>query len=77
MHILPTLLSRKTSVEQPQYFRNVELDVFEIEIFLVVFLHLEQVVQLQIQFQEAAASSWIDRLLLASSVREGFNQTDY
>jgi len=34
------------------------LDVFEIEIFLVIFLHLEEIVELEVQFEKSAVSSY-------------------
>jgi hypothetical protein len=34
-----------------EQLRHVELHVLEIEIFLTVLLHLEQVVELQVKFQ--------------------------
>lgn len=48
---LPSLLPGKTLVEKGQDFGHVELDVFEVEFVLVVFLHLEQVVKFEVQLQ--------------------------
>jgi hypothetical protein len=36
----PALLSRKSLVQQVQHLGDIELDIFKVEIFLVVFLHL-------------------------------------
>ena len=47
---LPSFLSRKALIEERQNLGNVELYVFEIEVLLVIFLHLEQVVELEVQF---------------------------
>jgi hypothetical protein len=33
------------------------LDIFEIEVFLVVFLHLKQIVQLEVKFEKSSISS--------------------
>jgi len=38
---LPSLLSRKALVQKREYLGYVELDVLKIEIFLIIFLHLE------------------------------------
>ena len=38
---LPILLSCKALVEERQQLRDVELHVFKIEFFLIIFLHLE------------------------------------
>jgi hypothetical protein len=50
---LPAFLPGKALVEQSQDFRDVELHVFQVEVFLVIFLHLQQIVKLQIQFQQS------------------------
>jgi hypothetical protein len=41
---LPALLSSKTLVKKCQNFRNIKLYVFEIEILLAVFLHLQKII---------------------------------
>jgi len=46
---LPSLLAREALVEQREDLRYIELDVFEIKVFLAVFLHLEKVVELEIE----------------------------
>jgi citrate lyase alpha subunit len=38
---LALLLPRKSFVEERQHFRNIKLDIFEIEIILSIFLHLK------------------------------------
>jgi hypothetical protein len=52
--VLPALFARKPLVQQHKHLANVELHVLEIQIFLVIFLHLEQVVELEIELQQAA-----------------------
>lgn len=52
---LPAFLSRKALVEQSKDFRNVELHVFQVEIFLIIFLHLQKIVKLQVQFQQSTS----------------------
>jgi hypothetical protein len=42
--VLPSLLSREALVEKNKDFRHVELDVFEVKVFLVVLLHLKQII---------------------------------
>lgn len=56
--LTPTsLLPCEAFVEQGEYFRNIKLDVFEIEIVLPVLLHLQQVIKLEIQLQQATSTS--------------------
>lgn len=54
MSRLPPLLAGKALVEQREHLGNVELDVFQVEVVLAVFLHLEEVVQLEVEFEETA-----------------------
>lgn len=54
---LPPLLSREALVEQSEHLGHVELDVFKVELVLAVLLHLEQVVELEVEFEEAAVAS--------------------
>ncbi len=54
---LPPLLPRKPLVKQRQHLGHVELHVLEVEVVLVVLLHLEQVVQLEVQLEQAAVAS--------------------
>lgn len=55
--LLPSLLPREPLVEQCEYFRHVELDIFEIKVVLVVLLHLKQIVKLEVKLQEATVAS--------------------
>lgn len=48
---LPPLLPRESLVQQHKDLRYVEQYVFQVQLFLVVFLHLEQVVKLEIELQ--------------------------
>ena len=48
---LPSFLPGKSLVQQCQDLGYIELHVFEIEVFLIVFLHLQQVIELQIEFE--------------------------
>lgn len=48
--ILPTFLPSKPLIKQRKHLRDIELDVFKIEIFLVIFLHLKEIVELEIEF---------------------------
>jgi hypothetical protein len=41
MSASPAFLPRKTLVQQSQHLSDVELNIFEIEVILVVLLHLE------------------------------------
>ena len=50
----PPFLAREALVQQRQHFGDVELDVFEVEGFLVVLLHLEQIVEFEVELEQAA-----------------------
>jgi hypothetical protein len=50
MAILPPFLSREAFIQKSQNLWYIELDVFEIKIFLVILLHLEQIIELQVKF---------------------------
>ena len=54
---LPALLPCEAFVQQCQHLGDVELDVFEIQIVLVILLHLEQVVELQIELEETPVAT--------------------
>lgn len=45
---LPSLFACESLVQKCKDFRDVELHVFQIKIILVVFLHLKQVVELEV-----------------------------
>lgn len=55
---LPALLAREALVQESQDLRHIELHVFKVQIFLAVFLHLQQIVQLQIEFQQTSSTPW-------------------
>jgi hypothetical protein len=55
---LSALLSGKPLVQQRQHLGHVELDVFQVEIFLVVLLHLQQIVQFEIQLQQSSGTTY-------------------
>ncbi len=55
--LLPGLLPSKALVEKSKNLGDVELDVFQVKVVLVVFLHLKEIVELEIEFQEAPISS--------------------
>jgi len=57
-HSLPPLLPGKAFVEESQDLRDVELDVFKVEIILVVLLHFQKVIKLEIKLQKATIASW-------------------
>ncbi len=58
MACLPPFLPRKALVEQCQDLGNVELDVFQIQVVLVVLLHLQEVVELEIELEETPVASY-------------------
>lgn len=57
MEISPAFLPREALVEQGQDLRHVELHVFQIQVFLIVLLHLEQVVEFEIKLQQATGTT--------------------
>lgn len=50
MH-LPPLLSCKSFVEERKHLGHIELDVLQIKVFEVVFLHLQEIVKLEIKLE--------------------------
>ena len=55
----PAPLSRKALVEQREDFCHIELDVLQVQIFLTLLLHFEQVVEFQIQLQKAPVTALV------------------
>ena len=55
----PLLFPRKSLVEKGENLGDVELNVFEIKIFLVVSLHLEQIIELEIKLEQSTVSAWV------------------
>ena len=48
---LPALLPREAFVQQRQDLWHVELDIFQVQVILIVLLHLKQIIKLEIQFK--------------------------
>lgn len=57
--VLPSLFAREALVEKNKHFRDVELDVLEVKVFLVVLLHFEQIVELEIQLEQAPVAALV------------------
>jgi hypothetical protein len=55
----PASLPREALVEQCEDFRHIELHVLQVQILLAFFLHLEQIVQLQIQLQKTPVTALV------------------
>lgn len=55
----PAPLSREALVQQREDFRHIELDVLQIQVFLALLLHLEQVVELQVQLQKTPVTALV------------------
>lgn len=55
----PALLPCEPTVQKVENLGDVELDIFKIEVFLIVLLHLEQIVKFEIELKEAAISPWV------------------
>ena len=56
---LPTLLPCESFVQQRQHLGDVELDILEIEILEVILLHLQQVIEFQVQLQEPPSTTLV------------------
>jgi hypothetical protein len=54
---LPPFLARKAFVEKREHLGDVELHVLKIEILLIVFLHLQQIVEFQVKFEKSAIAA--------------------
>lgn len=54
---LPTLLSCESLVQEGKDLGDVELDILQIQIILIVLLHLEQIVQLEVKLKQATVTS--------------------
>jgi hypothetical protein len=52
-----SLLPCKALIEEGQYFGNVKLDVLQIKVLLAIFLHLKQVVELEIEFEQSSSAA--------------------
>lgn len=46
----PSFLACEALVEEREDFWDVELDIFEIEGFLIVLLHFEEIVEFEVEF---------------------------
>lgn len=54
---LPALLPSKSLIEQCKDFGDVKLNVFEIQLVLVIFLHLKQIIELEVEFKQSSVSA--------------------
>lgn len=54
---LPPLLSCKSFVQECQNLGDVELNILKVKILEIVFLHLQEIIELQIKFQQATGST--------------------
>jgi len=55
---LPALLPRKLLVQQREQLRHAERRILQIQRQLVFLFHLEQVVQLEVEFEQAFCAAW-------------------
>jgi hypothetical protein len=56
---LPSLLPREALIQQHQHLTDIKLDILEIQILLVVFLHLQQIIKLEIKLEQAAIAAFV------------------
>ncbi len=54
---LPSLLAGKSLVQERKDLGHAELYVFKVQLLLSVLLHFEQIVELEIEFQQAPITS--------------------
>lgn len=54
---LPSLLSCESFVQKREHLGHIELHILQVEIFLVVFLHLQQVVKLEVELEKPACAT--------------------
>ena len=57
MPSLPTLLPSEPLVEKREDLGHVEPDVFQVEVVQFVLLHLQEVIELQVELKKAALAS--------------------
>lgn len=55
--VLPPLFPRKSLVQEGEDFWYVELDILQIKFLLAVFLHLEQVIELEVKLQKTTVAT--------------------
>lgn len=54
---LPSLLASEPLVKQRQNLGYVELDIFQIELVLVILLHFQKIIQLEIKLQKSSVTT--------------------
>ena len=57
---LPAFLPCKSLVEKCKHLRHVKLDILEIQILLIILLHLEQIVKFEVELQKPPVAPWIE-----------------
>ena len=63
-----SLLPCKPLIEKSQYLGNVELNILQIKVLLAIFLHLEQVIKLQVKFKQSSSSTYWIMLALGQGI---------
>jgi hypothetical protein len=53
IYYLPPFLPGESLIQKGKNFRHVELDIFEVQLFLSIFLHFQKIVELEIELQKA------------------------
>lgn len=59
----PSLLPSKPLVEQCKDLGDIKLNVFQVQFVLVIFLHLKQIVKLEIEFEQSSVSAYNNSLV--------------
>lgn len=54
---LPAFLPGEPLVEKGEHLRHVELNILQVQLFLIVLLHLQEIVKLKIEFQKPSIAS--------------------
>ena len=52
----PSLFPCESLVQKCEHFRDIELHVFQIKIFLVILLHLQEIIKFKIKFQQTTVT---------------------
>lgn len=55
---LPALLTREAFVQKRKHLGDIELNIFQVKVFQAVLLHLEQIVEFEVQLQQPTSTTY-------------------
>lgn len=58
--VLPPFLSCEALIKKSENFWYIELDIFQVEIFLIVLLHFKQIVKLEVKLQKTTIPPYMN-----------------